>query len=61
MTDVRAPEYGSHQETGRQGQPVLNETEARQAQPMGVMRYVLTISMALTVIGFCVAYLAGGM
>jgi len=56
MADNRAPEYGRHQEKAPNQQPVLNETEARQAKPLGVMRYVLTISLALVIIGFAIVY-----
>jgi hypothetical protein len=58
LSDKRAPDYGRHEEPGRDGRQVLNANEARQAKPMGVMRYVLTISLALVVIGFAIAYLA---
>jgi len=39
---------------------VLNETEARQAKPLGVMRYVLVISLAVVIVGFVFAYLVHG-
>ena len=36
---------------------MLNETEARQAVPMGHMRYVLGISLVLVIVAFAVIYL----
>jgi len=59
MADKRAPEYGDHR-LEADGRPVLNETEARQAKPLGVMRYVLVISLAVVIVGFVFAYLVHG-
>jgi len=57
--ETRAPEYedepaplSRHPES-----PVLNETEARQAVPVGHMRYVLGISLVLVIVVFAVIYL----
>jgi len=54
-----APEYESaddqlapRQEHGA----VLNENRARQAVPLGHMRYVLIISLALVIAGFAIFY-----
>jgi hypothetical protein len=58
IAEKRAPEYD--QEPPRRGpadHPVLNETEARQAVPVGHMRYVLAISLALVILAFGAIYL----
>ena len=59
MADKRAPEYGDHR-LDADGRPVLNATEARQAKPLGVMRYVLVISLAIVIVGFVFSYLVHG-
>lgn len=38
---------------------VLRATEARQGNIMGVVRYVLIISVALTILGYLIAYALG--
>jgi hypothetical protein len=55
----RAPEY-EDSPSGREpsAPPVLNETEARQALPLGHMRYVLGISLALVIVAFAAIYFA---
>jgi hypothetical protein len=57
--ETRAPEYKDDvKPISRHAHPaVLNETEARQALPLGHMRYVLGISLALVVIAFAAIYL----
>lgn len=42
--------------TTRDGRTVLNAEEARQGKELGVMRYVLNISLALAVIAGVVIY-----
>lgn len=42
--------------TTRDGKTVLNAQEARQGKELGVMRYVLHISLALAVIAGVVLY-----
>jgi hypothetical protein len=42
--------------TREQGKTVLNAQEARQGKELGVMRYVLQISLALAVIAGVVIY-----
>jgi hypothetical protein len=42
--------------THEQGKTVLSTQEARQAKELGVMRYVLYISLALAVIAGIVVY-----
>jgi hypothetical protein len=37
--------------------PVISTEEARQAKPVGRMRYVLIFGIVLTLIGFAIAYL----
>jgi len=59
MADKRAPEYRNHR-LEADGRTVLNEMEARQAKPLGVMRYVLVISLAVVIVGFVFAYLVHG-
>jgi hypothetical protein len=56
MADKRASEYGPHSRSKVGDRSVLNSMEARQAKPLGVMRYVLVISLALVIIGFVIAY-----
>ncbi len=58
--ETRAPEYDDEAKalSRHPDSQVLNETEARQAVPVGHMRYVLGISLALVVIAFAVIYLA---
>jgi hypothetical protein len=53
----RAPEYdqGGHHRSSP-NHPVLNETESRQAVPVGHMRYVLAISLVLVIVAFAVIY-----
>jgi hypothetical protein len=60
MADKRAPEYSDHPASEAHGRPVLTDIEARQAKPLGVMRYVLVVSLTLVIIGFAVAYLVHG-
>ncbi|MFM9843818.1 MAG: hypothetical protein ACKVOI_12685 [Dongiaceae bacterium] len=57
--DTRAPEYEDEPAPPRRNpeSPMLNETEARQALPLGHMRYVLGVSLALVIIAFAVIYL----
>jgi hypothetical protein len=43
----------------RDAAPQLTATEARQSQPMGRMRYVLGISLSLTILGFIGAWYFG--
>ena len=61
MSHDRAPEYDEADADDLPRTPeaavALNETEARQAVPIGRMRYVLGISLALVVGGFTVVYL----
>jgi len=56
----RAPEYdeGVQRRRSLPDNRVLNETEARQAVPVGHMRYVLAISLALVIVAFAVIYLS---
>jgi len=58
--ESRAPEYNeaSRPASRHPDSPVLNETEARQAVPLGHMRYVLGISLALVIVAFAVIYFA---
>jgi hypothetical protein len=42
--------------TGQDGKTVLNAEQARQGKELGVMRYVLHISLALAVIAGVVIY-----
>ncbi len=42
--------------TGEHGRTVLNAQEARQGKELGVMRYVLHISLALSVIAGVILY-----
>jgi len=54
-----APEYKSPDDRlARRPQhgAVLNENRARQAVPLGHMRYVLIISLALVIAGFIIFY-----
>ncbi|HZT18305.1 MAG TPA: hypothetical protein VFA23_02820 [Dongiaceae bacterium] len=44
--------------SGEPGRRVLSGVEARQGVKLGVMRYVLVISIGLVIVGFIVAYLA---
>ena len=60
MASKTAPEYKSHTDepvSAPERGEVVNETRARQAVPIGRMRYVLAISMALVIVGFVVLYL----
>jgi len=58
-SEDRAPEYDERVQRHRLKDPaVLNETEARQAVPVGHMRYVLAISLALVIVAFAVIYLS---
>lgn len=57
-SDDRAPEYDESIQRQPPGHAVLNETEARQAIPVGHMRYVLGISLALVIIAFAAIYLS---
>lgn len=59
MSNKTAPEFQSpddrlEQRPGRGA--VVSETRARQAVPLGRMRYVLAISLTLVVIGFVVLF-----
>jgi hypothetical protein len=61
MTAERAPEYKQVDDPKNphpEERKVMQDNEARQAVPVGRMRYVLTIGIILVVIGFIVVYLA---
>ena len=45
--------------TAQHSRTEISPTEARQAQPMGRVRYILGISIGLTVIGFIAAWVFG--
>jgi hypothetical protein len=52
-----APEYKDDRLAPRlEHGAVLNENRARQAVPLGHMRYVLIISLALVIAGFIILY-----
>lgn len=54
-----APEYESADDQlapRQEHAAVLNENRARQAVPLGRMRYVLIISLALVIAGFAILY-----
>jgi hypothetical protein len=59
MADETAPEYKSRTDepvSAPEHGAILNENRAREALPLGRMRYVLAISMALVIIGFVALY-----
>jgi hypothetical protein len=54
----RAPEYDKDAPYSQPADhAVLSATEARQAVPVGHMRYVLGISLALVIVAFGIIYL----
>lgn len=59
MTGKPAPEYEANDEPASRPDrgAVLDANRARQSVPLGRMRYVLAISLALVIIGFVVLYL----
>jgi hypothetical protein len=61
MAAKRAPEYQQVDDPKNphpEERKVMQANEARQALPIGHMRYVLTIGIILVVIGFLAVYLA---
>lgn len=57
-TEKRAPEYDKDAPHNRPADhPVVSATEARQAVPLGHMRYVLAISLTLVIVAFAIIYL----
>jgi hypothetical protein len=59
MASKTAPEYKSRTDepvSSPEHGAVVNENRARQAVPIGRMRYVLAISMALVIVGFVALY-----
>jgi hypothetical protein len=58
MAGKSAPEYKSRTDelVSSDHGAVVNENRAREAVPVGRMRYVLAISMALVIVGFVVLY-----
>jgi hypothetical protein len=59
MTAERAPEYEQVDDPKNphpEERKVMQDNEARQAVPVGRMRYVLTIGIILVVIGFLAVY-----
>jgi len=60
MPEQQAPEYGDERPAhtvAEESRPVLNSTKTRQAVPLGRMRYVLAVSLALVIAGFTAVYL----
>jgi hypothetical protein len=59
MTGKAAPEYETNDEPASRPDhgAVLSSNRARQSVPLGHMRYVLAISLALVIAGFIVLYL----
>lgn len=61
MAAKRAPEYQQVDDPKNphpEERKVMQDNEARQALPIGRMRYVLMVGIVLVVIGFVVVYLA---
>ena len=59
LTGKAAPEYETNDEPASRPDhgAVLSSNRARQSVPLGHMRYVLAISLALVIAGFIVLYL----
>jgi hypothetical protein len=59
MSNQTAPEFESPDDRLEQRPDhgaIMNENRARQAVPLGRMRYVLAISLALVIVGFVALY-----
>jgi hypothetical protein len=59
MSNKTAPEFESPDDRLEQRPEhgaIMNENRARQAVPLGRMRYVLAISLTLVIVGFIVLY-----